>query len=204
MTSSVDNYNKRLSNLKHLGYESYTQYLRSSKWKNIRKKILVRDSNKCRSCGERASCVHHISYSVDVLNGEDLLPLYSMCNDCHNHIHRTEKKFKKMCQLTLEMVGIIPVQKELPKSNCNLNHATCQKCGKLAKKNRKFCRPCSGQKKIKTVKNIRVCVICKIEIPSKFTRCCSCRHKSNSLATKKSKIAPEPFNGMSLLLNGFN
>ncbi|MGB8028149.1 MAG: hypothetical protein WCF30_00665 [Terracidiphilus sp.] len=62
----------------------YLEYLRSTLWKNIRKRILKRDGSACRRCGGKATEVHHRSYSEAVLAGNDDAQLASICEGCHN------------------------------------------------------------------------------------------------------------------------
>lgn len=55
-------------------------------WKDIRKKILERDSWNCRVCRTDDNLhVHHIDYSRDNNEMENLVTL---CRDCHGGIHR--------------------------------------------------------------------------------------------------------------------
>jgi hypothetical protein len=62
---------------------TYTDYLKSPEWKRIRGKVLRRDKRRCRSCGRRASQVHHASYDPETLKGKKLDRLYSLCGRCH-------------------------------------------------------------------------------------------------------------------------
>jgi 5-methylcytosine-specific restriction endonuclease McrA len=57
-------------------------------WKSIRKKVMDRAAGCCECCGRKATQVHHRDYRPRVLRGENLLPLVSICSDCHNFIHR--------------------------------------------------------------------------------------------------------------------
>ena len=95
---------RRLKDLKKLGHHDYQSYLKSSRWQKIRDCIFNRDGGSCRSCGRKASCVHHIDYRFDVLTGNDLTKLFSMCLNCHDRIHNEAKSFKGMVNLTLSMV----------------------------------------------------------------------------------------------------
>ncbi len=55
-------------------------------WKNIRKKILRRDEDKCRICfKEYYLHVHHIDY--DRFNNKDS-NLVTVCEPCHRAIHK--------------------------------------------------------------------------------------------------------------------
>lgn len=77
----------RNRNLKSLGFVDYPQYLESRLWKSIRQSVLVRDGFKCRKC-DRSSAhhVHHSSYDVATLRGDDLSKLHSVCDWCHREI----------------------------------------------------------------------------------------------------------------------
>lgn len=79
-------YDERDVNLAMMGYSSYEEYLDSDLWQTIRLRVLERDNHLCRVCDkpERpAACVHHTSYAVSVLKGEDISSLYSLCHGHH-------------------------------------------------------------------------------------------------------------------------
>tara|TARA_B100000787_G_scaffold124237_1_gene93604 strand:- start:1135 stop:1416 length:282 start_codon:yes stop_codon:yes gene_type:complete len=77
----------------------YQIHLKSIDWKVFRKKILLRDNNKCIICG---SCkqlqVHHKQYHFSNTSKDFIKPweyqtklLITICNECHDQGH---KKFK--------------------------------------------------------------------------------------------------------------
>ena len=66
--------------------ESYEKYRGTSDWKEIRKRILKRDKRLCQLCGNKAQCMHHISYDEPVILGERDEDLISLCNPCHEGI----------------------------------------------------------------------------------------------------------------------
>jgi hypothetical protein len=86
---------------------SHSEYLETSLWRKIRRRILKRDLNICRICSAKASIVHHHSYDYEVICGTNEDELVSLCKRCHKRIefddegrHRTveEKRivFEKM------------------------------------------------------------------------------------------------------------
>jgi 5-methylcytosine-specific restriction endonuclease McrA len=64
-----------------------TEYLDSSLWRRIRKRVLTRDGKKCVFCDGAAQTVHHRSYDRNVLEGKADQVLVSLCDACHNFIH---------------------------------------------------------------------------------------------------------------------
>ena len=72
-----------------LGYPSYADYLRSDLWRTIRKRILVRDGNRCCVCHGKASEVHHAAYTRAAMLGQEDEQLLSLCRDCHKGIEFT-------------------------------------------------------------------------------------------------------------------
>ena len=64
-------------------------YYESDQWKQTRLRILQRDDHRCQRCGAVAECVHHIVY--DRLGAENDLDLISLCNRCHDAIHREQR-----------------------------------------------------------------------------------------------------------------
>jgi hypothetical protein len=68
-------------------YADYDDYLKSSLWRKIKRRILKRDGNLCLRCGGKATIVHHRSYADAVMAGNDDDKLASICDGCHNFIH---------------------------------------------------------------------------------------------------------------------
>lgn len=50
-----------------------------SNWFSLRKRVLARDSHKCRLCGAKATEVDHIIRG----DNHDMSNLQSLCADCH-------------------------------------------------------------------------------------------------------------------------
>ena len=88
LLSEGDGASPRLPSLSpHLRADmNYTEYLQSTKWKKIRKRVLGRDRGKCRLCERRASQVHHGSYDQATMDGSRIDRLYSLCRACHELI----------------------------------------------------------------------------------------------------------------------
>jgi 5-methylcytosine-specific restriction endonuclease McrA len=65
----------------------YMKYLQSPLWTEIRARVLERDNNTCQDCGGKASQVHHRSYTLPVMTGNNDEMLVSLCGDCHQKRH---------------------------------------------------------------------------------------------------------------------
>lgn len=73
--------------LQRLGFGDYqSSYLASALWQRIRRRILKRDNHACVRCSEKATQVHHLTYTEPVLKGEDDSQLVSVCAECHDRI----------------------------------------------------------------------------------------------------------------------
>lgn len=73
--------------LQRLGFGDYqSSYLASALWQRIRRRILKRDNHTCFRCSEKATQVHHLTYTEPVLKGEDDSQLVSVCAECHDRI----------------------------------------------------------------------------------------------------------------------
>lgn len=60
----------------------HNEYLQTSKWKNIRQKVLKRDNFLCQGCLENpATEVHHLTYAHH--KDELMFELISLCYYCH-------------------------------------------------------------------------------------------------------------------------
>lgn len=61
------------------------KFYASAKWRGkggIRDRVLIRDSNRCRVCGDRATEVHHLHYRESIWDTkvEDCVAACSSCN----------------------------------------------------------------------------------------------------------------------------
>jgi hypothetical protein len=65
----------------------HREYLASNLWRRIRLRVLKRDGRICFRCGGPGNVVHHRSYAYDVRNGDNVAPLATVCEDCHETIH---------------------------------------------------------------------------------------------------------------------
>ena len=107
-------YEQRNANLLILGFRDYKQYLRSAHWKSIRRAQLARQP-QCYGCSKKASQVHHGHYSKEILAGETILGLYSICKRCHIWIEITRSGVKRgpteATQELLRMKKILAVRR---------------------------------------------------------------------------------------------
>jgi hypothetical protein len=92
--AAMREYFRRNEILWDLGFKSYRQYLRSSIWTDIRKKKLQHDPH-CYGCGKPARQVHHETYTREILLGETMDGLYSICKRCHLWIEFTKSGDKR-------------------------------------------------------------------------------------------------------------
>lgn len=77
---------ERTLNFEKSKYYKYLLHLQSDYWKNIRLKVLERDSRICQKCKEKtATEVHHLTY--ERLGNELLEDLLAVCKSCHLKIH---------------------------------------------------------------------------------------------------------------------
>jgi hypothetical protein len=64
---------------------TYLRYLRSPEWKELRRKVLERDSYRCQVwLSHEATEVHHRTY--ERFGHEDMADLISLCRACHKAI----------------------------------------------------------------------------------------------------------------------
>lgn len=81
---AISENNFRLSNFGKLQAHYATE-----KYRNIRKKALIRDQNKCQICNKEAEEVHHLTY--ENFPDEKLEDLQSLCSKCHLEITYKER-----------------------------------------------------------------------------------------------------------------
>ncbi len=73
-------------------WRSYKEFLESSDWQKMRKKVLSRDKGKCQLCGGKATQVHHKIYTTRFYHLEKLENLIAICSTCHSKIHEQKRK----------------------------------------------------------------------------------------------------------------
>lgn len=78
-------YEVRDSVLRRLGYASYSDYLRGTRWRLIRAHVLAL-RRRCILCGKPATDVHHLSYDQETLLGFRTHALAPVCRGCHKGI----------------------------------------------------------------------------------------------------------------------
>lgn len=79
--------------LAEIGFSNFVEYKQSYLWTVIKKHILRRDANICRSkyCRNRATEVVMLAYSVPILLGKSPHCLVSVCPDCFYEIEIDKK-----------------------------------------------------------------------------------------------------------------
>lgn len=88
--------NERQDALDKLGFDDYGSYLRSALWSAIRRRVYVRADGRCEACGEQPpENIHHWSYSVATLQGEQLKHLEAVCKPCHDQFHEVPAPVEK-------------------------------------------------------------------------------------------------------------
>lgn len=64
----------------------YQRYLRSERWRVLRKQVLRRAGWRCECCGRRGPLdVHHLTY--ERFGRESMGDLQALCRDCHDGVH---------------------------------------------------------------------------------------------------------------------
>ena len=86
----INEYNEKKAQEQSAWWAWYNEYLKSDKWQRKRRRVLLRDNEKCQACQDRkATEVHHLTY--DRVGDEPLFDLVSICKTCHDFIHREKK-----------------------------------------------------------------------------------------------------------------
>lgn len=71
--------------------KTYTAYIKSTKWRAIRAKVLFRDGGRCVCCraGGRGLEVHHKTYAR--FGNESMNDLVTLCHTCHEKQHKNQQ-----------------------------------------------------------------------------------------------------------------
>lgn len=145
-----DSYYKRNEYLKEMGYGSYSEYLSSSLWRSIVRRVYQECGRGCRLCEHKATEIHHLGYGRKVLEGKTLKPLVPLCRECHERIEFTPDGTKRMMKeahsafmLLWNKVKSKPPNPVFPPEK--RVKPTCLVCGAKNRKGSVHCRPCEKQ-----------------------------------------------------------
>ena len=73
-------------NQKDKWWSWYNNYLNTDQWKELRKKVLIRENGICQGCKiNKARDVHHTTYAN--CGDELLFQLVALCGSCHQKMH---------------------------------------------------------------------------------------------------------------------
>lgn len=158
----LSSYDKRDGILKEMGYSSYSTYLKSPLWADIRLRALL--GNRHCGCGSPATQVHHREYTSANLTGESLRGLLPVCRYCHRQaeIAGGKKTSLKEANARLDKIFKRNIKRRNKKSkwsrgwcaNCEHNrskpdHTLCPYCAKkqeeLAREMREAAHPQLGE-----------------------------------------------------------
>jgi 5-methylcytosine-specific restriction endonuclease McrA len=79
---------KSKNRINHATGLSYHEFLCSSYWKEVRKKVLKRDKYECIVCHSNYKlCVHHTTYKHHGFEDKHLSDLVTLCDVCHKSTH---------------------------------------------------------------------------------------------------------------------
>jgi hypothetical protein len=81
---------ERAARLRALGYASYSDYLRSPHWREVKARYRASDLPQACMCGADDVQLHHTTY--DRIDAEDLSDLLPLCASCHTLIHVLEAR----------------------------------------------------------------------------------------------------------------
>lgn len=145
--------------LRKMGYPTYGEYLQSPLWAGIRKRVFSSQGTHCRLCKRQAEVVHHLRYTKDVMQGDNLRQLVPLCHGCHRQVEfdcdskrSVEEAFDHYHRLLLgdgyekwrsdrQRAKQVAREKKRLRLKKRIHHR-CPKCGKLRKKNKTHCRAC--------------------------------------------------------------
>lgn len=87
---------KYFSRLRELGIYSYSQYLNSEYWKNIKKRMsLSKTPKECFCCGDSKKLeIHHRKYKARDIDKANLNHFVYLCRNCHEEVHSLQKEDK--------------------------------------------------------------------------------------------------------------
>lgn len=138
-------YTKRNKLLSALGWDSYSLYLRSMVWSEIRARVFASTGNKCAICSRPAQQVHHKQYTRENLSGQSLEHLIPICAKCHKTIEVRADGVKEWPQKTHRRMRLLKSAHDRGDAAGVRNpmHIFCARCGwRNHAKGRKMCKLC--------------------------------------------------------------
>ena len=93
-----DEQQAELENRNGAWWAAYNEYLRTSHWAQVRRRVLVRDGFRCQNCfakvTDATAHAHHLSYTgYNRLGKSFVFECVTLCRDCHNEFH-TEPEYE--------------------------------------------------------------------------------------------------------------
>ena len=118
-------------------YPQYERYIKSSKWRNIRQRVMARDGQRCKMCNSTENLqVHHLTYEHLYKEENYLYDLVTLCKKCHEKetnkgkqahlIYKEIKRNKKKGK-----VQVCQTKKEKDKEKIEWAHARSKKINEL-------------------------------------------------------------------------
>ncbi len=151
----MNGYALRDVNLLTMGYTDYGSYLKGELWSGIRKRAYATNGDRCKICKKAAEVIHHQSYELAVLKGEDLAPLKPLCHICHDLVEIDgDGKKRTFHQATLEYWRLCPADKPERKhkgikartrKKKGRLYAFCMRCPNKCPLDQRYCKTCQSQ-----------------------------------------------------------
>lgn len=92
--------------------ERYNDFLNSADWKSFAEQLKIKRGGKCEICGSDESLeAHHLRYSNNLMNEDDLIVL---CDSCHGCIERMITRFNRQmnCSCVVEEGTFLRLMKQ--------------------------------------------------------------------------------------------
>ena len=111
-----------------LVFQDYnSEYLPSKLWKSIKRRVLKRDGKVCQLCTGPGGVVHHRSYDLEVLEGNADYLLITLCEGCHELVHKDEFGRKRPTSETHGICATPQLQRDFPEPIVDLRLAVPKK-----------------------------------------------------------------------------
>ena len=136
-------YSDRNETLRLLGFQSYSEYLRSRLWEIVRERALDVKGRTCKKCGRETKQTHHAVYTREVLTGEDVRGLIPVCGGCHKNGSIPRPRSKAMLVDGLKVRHLHDTNQWLTqKARRSKGREYWCGCGRRRKRNHEVCGAC--------------------------------------------------------------
>ncbi len=107
----AETYRDRNLLLERMGFPTYSHYLDSELWSQVRNAAAELHGSRCVLCHSNRIIFHHVSYAEAVLTGQDLSAIVPLCHRCHERVEFRKDGSKRTLANSQRQLAILIAKK---------------------------------------------------------------------------------------------